>query len=834
MLPARRIPEGGRVARRAGLLAPLVLALLLGAATRARAAVGADADCTGAPVPDPSLWAVDGPVHAVARVGGTLYVGGSFNSVAPNTGGGVALDVASGLPTRRFPKVDGNVEVIVADGHGGCYLGGSFTHLDGESRVGLAHVGADGRLTAFRADCGIVYDLALKGDTLFAGGYFNAVNGVARASLAALDARTGEALPWTADANQDVRVLEIHGGTLYAGGTFFSIAGQRRTYLASFDLASGALTDWDPNPYNTVHAIAADDSTVYAGGDFTWVHGVARHFFAAIDARTGALRDWAPEPNGSVFTLKLVDHTLYALGWFNTIGGVARNGAAALDTRTGAALPWVSDSTIGRLVAIDVHGPTMLAGWYSATPLADGLAVLDSRTGALAGWNRPAINLVNAVALEGDVAYVGGNFVWFGEALPRHNLAAFDLSTGSALAWNPSPDGDAVTALAECQGTLFVGGDFTNIGGAPGAGLAAFDTRSGRKLAADVSTDGTVEALESDGTRMYVGGTFTRVGGAERHNLAAVGPHGDVLNWRSGADGTVSAIATGRGRVYVGGDFGRLGGNAGTDSTRAFLGALDAATGAVDAWDPRPSGAVSALALSQRSLYVGGGFASLGGLSRTAIGAVDAETGEVLSWDPFPIWLGGPFVPRHGLAVVDSTVMVGGRFTWIGGARHRGFAALDARTARARCWDLQTGYLAYNVMVTREHSLYVGGSFLSAGGWPMAHLAAFAFPGLRPGRPRPGGWSHGPPRHDPAVRLHVPGPVHGDARVRFTLAAAGPVALSVFDVQGRCVLLQRVDAGMEAGEQAMAIPSGEWAPGLYFCRLESGGAVATARLLVVP
>lgn len=834
MKVALGLTTGRRTSRLSRLVASLALVLAAGAAGPDVSASATEAECTGAPEPEPSLWGVDGRVLAVKRVGGTLYVGGTFNAVAKNTGGGLALDLASGLATRRFPKVDGTVEVIVPDGHGGCYVGGSFTHLDGETRGGLAQVGADGRLTAFRADGGVVYSLVLKGDTLFAGGYFHAINGEAHVSLAALDARTGEVLPWSADANGFVYALAIHGGTLYAGGSFYSIAGQRRTYLASFDLATGALTDWDPNPYSPVHAVAADDSTVYAGGDFVWVHGVPRHFFAAIDGRSGALRDWAPEPNGSVFTLKLVGRTLYALGWFNTIGGVARNGAAALDTRTGEVLPWVSDSTIGRVVAIDVRGPTMLAGWYSANPLSDGLAVLDSRTGARTGWNLPAINVVNTVVLDDDAVYVGGAFSWFGATLPRHNLAAFDLSSGSALPWNPSPDGSAVTALGECQGTLFVGGDFTRIGGATGTGLAAFDTRSGRRLSADVSTDGVVEVLESDGQRMYVGGTFSHVGGIYRHGLAALAPRGAVLDWGRGADGTVSAIAVRGGRVFVGGSFGRLAGTNGADSVRAGLGALDAATGEVLAWNPGTTGSVSSLALRQRSLYVGGAFSALGGLARDAIGAVDAETGEVLAWDPAPNWLAGHFVPGHGLAVVDSTVMVAGRFNWIGGANHRGFAALDAVTATARCWDLQTGYLAHCFFTAGDRSLYLGGDFTSAGGWPMAHVAMFKFRATGTGRAKPGAWPRGPAwRHDPTILLRPPGAVRGDATLRFTLATPGPVAISVFDVQGRCMVRRAADVELEAGEHALRVPSGGWSPGLYFCRLESGGAVATARLRVL-
>ena len=56
---------------------------------------------------------VDGPdtaVRALARgADGVLYLGGDFTRWGPQTGGGAALDSASGSVDRLFPKIFGTV-----------------------------------------------------------------------------------------------------------------------------------------------------------------------------------------------------------------------------------------------------------------------------------------------------------------------------------------------------------------------------------------------------------------------------------------------------------------------------------------------------------------------------------------------------------------------------------------------------------------------------------------------------------------------------------------------------------------------------------------------------
>src|SRR5215217_3079341 len=84
---------------------------------------------------------------------------------------------------------------------------------------------------------------------------------------------------------------------------------------------------------------------------------------------------------------------------------------------------------------------------------------------------------------------------------------------------------------------------------------------------------------------MYVGGTFTEVGNVPRRGLAHILASGGVdPTWNPDVEGTVSAIHLSDQTVYVGGQFKAIGG-----AVRNCFAALDHATGQVLPWDATPS-----------------------------------------------------------------------------------------------------------------------------------------------------------------------------------------------------------------------------------------------------
>jgi len=313
-----------------------------------------------------SLWVTDAAVIAHARLGNTLYVGGSFGSVGPASGGGAPTDSATGAPIAGFPKVSGTITAAIPDGSGGWYIAGAFDAVGGVPRSGAARVLANNTVAAWNPACQGVQALALVNGRVYLAGVFTTVNGQPRSGLAAVDTVMGTPISWTATPNGAVNTLAVAAGKAYIGGTFTTINGQPRNHLAALDATTGALLAWDPNADGNVNRLIVSGVVVYVGGSFTSISGQPRNRLAAVNAGTGALSTWDPNLNGLVLSLATASGKVYAGGAFGTVGDSTRNYVAAIDSVTGIATGWKPDVD-GIVQAIAVQG--IPAASSRSTPL---------------------------------------------------------------------------------------------------------------------------------------------------------------------------------------------------------------------------------------------------------------------------------------------------------------------------------------------------------------------------------------------------------------------------------------------------------------------------------
>jgi putative pyrroloquinoline-quinone binding quinoprotein len=283
---------------------------------------------------------------------------------------------------------------------------------------------------------------------------------------------------------------------------------------------------------------------------------------------------------------------------------------------------------------------------------------------------------------------------------------AFRVSDVANRTWGTSPATDKaglVVAMAEVNGRLYLGGEFTGMvaagRGAPVARryLAALDAATGELLSWDPSPDGPVRALarSADGRRLYVGGNFTSIAGQPAENLAAI----------------------------------------------------DLATGRLDPTfqPPAPSSTVRSFAVSGNRLYLGGNFTNLripagrpaagGQYPRPQLAALDATTGDLLDWVPPPN-AGGRFSGHTGTPTHDgddgmvqalavsrdgSTVHAVGDFLDFGG--RGGILSLDAATGVPTAWQakMDQGRPVFGLTISPAD----GRSFFAATGGPGGSLFAF-------------------------------------------------------------------------------------------------------------
>jgi hypothetical protein len=760
-----------------------------------------------------SLIVTDGPVRALVVSGETLFLGGSFSHVGTACGGGVPLDATTGQP-ERLPRVAGSVLTVIPDGAGGWYLGGLFTHVAGQPRPNLAHVFADGSVDPWLPNPdGAVHALALRGDTLFAGGQFTHVGPDVRNRIAAISRSSGWALGWNPDANGNVLTLALDGGTLYTGGEFTWIGGLTRHRLAALDVASGAATSWNPDASDRVHALLIGGNMLWAAGDFATIGGAPRAYLGAIDRTTGFATAWNAGSNGPVYALAAGAGLLYAGGSFTTIGGQPRSHVAALDDGSALATTWAPQPD-GPVFSLAVGGDAVyVGGGYSNIGglSRSNLAAIDPTTGVAAAWGAEPNAGVSVLALSGNTLFVGGGFNSLG-AEERASLAAVNAVTGALASWNPGANG-TVYALAAAGGVVYAGGSFTTIGGQSRSRIAALDATSGTPTAWNPGANGTVRALLVSGTRVYAGGQFSMFGGEPRsRSAAAFISDGSLAGWDPNANSTVHALASDGSAIYAGGAFSSIGGQ-----PRNGVAMLSTSSGAATAWNPSPNGPVFAIAVEGANIFVGGDFTAIAGQPRGR--AALLSTTALGSWNP------GANGAVVAIAPNGNEVYVGGSFTSIAGVS-RGYLALSrVSTSQVSSWKPSPDDEVL-ALVRHGTSLFAGGSFRRIGNLPLTYLAG-TIPLSLVDAPYP--------RLSATATLRLaPSPTTGRVRIEYTLPRDGRVTISLYDVQGRRAGVA-VDAHLPAGRHVStwdASGSRAVPPGLYFVRLDAGGEQVVRRLAV--
>ncbi|MFZ4280538.1 LamG-like jellyroll fold domain-containing protein [Streptomyces rhizosphaericola] len=328
---------GGRGRLRA---ASAALCLLTGALT-ATAAGSSPAAALTPPVAltadDQSTWQTNGIVWAMAAGNGVVYTGGTFSTLRPPK----AAPGTSEQPAVNFAAFDAATGTPTD-----CSL--SFTISSGTATV---------RSLALSPD----------GGTLYAGGQFGAVNGIGVSNIAAIDTATCTVRnDFKIAVSATVRALAVTSDTVYLGGDFNSVGGQSRTRFAAVSAAGASLLPFTANADEVGRAVEVtpDGQNVLLGGDFFRINGTNTHALAVVDATTGQLTKSYP---GFIHNNSTVmDITTDASGFYTAnegTGGGVFDGRIALNL-SNFEQRW-RDTCLGATQAVAVYSGVLYSGSHA-------------------------------------------------------------------------------------------------------------------------------------------------------------------------------------------------------------------------------------------------------------------------------------------------------------------------------------------------------------------------------------------------------------------------------------------------------------------------------------
>ncbi|MEZ4687005.1 MAG: hypothetical protein R3B47_13335 [Bacteroidia bacterium] len=724
-----------------------------------------------------------GDVNALGLLNDTLFVVGSMTGTMGQFTGQLAM-IPRGQeqPSLDFPIPNGNVEVVVPDGNGGWYIGGSFTQVDGKNISRLAHILPGNLLdTAFvHSFNGPVYDIQLWNDTMLVAGTFTSIDGQTRNRIASFSLSTNSLSSWDPNADGTVRTLFRDGMFVYAGGSFTAIGGDQQSGLAKLSLSTGQsfpiicpgngevktitkahnqlfvggsftgasgnftgrlgqfingseIPNLDfLNFEGNVETIVSDgNGGWYVGGSFTKVNGLSIARLAHILPNQLLDSAFSFSFNNSVFAIQIWNDTMLVAGQFTSVNGQAHNRLAAIQTSTNTVLPWAPDLD-NTVRALALWNDTMLVAGQFTT--ADGqtrnrIAAYDMTSGLLTAFNPDANNQVYGLNVDGGNLYAYGTFTNIG-GQARNRLAAISLASGLPTNWDPNLNNAAYDMEIDGNAVYIVGA-FTQVGGQNRGRIAEIDKTTGLPTAFNPNANTTVNALQIWNDTMLVAGNFATIGGQAASRLAKVNKNtGALLSWFPNPGANVNTVLWNDTMMLAGGSFVNF-----QAATRNRVFSLDLGNGQLTSWDPAANGTVEQLMIWNDTMLVAGNFNNIAGGSRQRLAKINALDGGL---GPLSLTINQSV---NAVSLWNDTMLVAGNFTDINGTGTAYLAALDLFNDTMLIWRPQPNNQVYD-LAFQNGQLAVAGQFKTFAGAPRSrgYAVDLSAQGLTPWDPDIGGF----------------------------------------------------------------------------------------------
>jgi hypothetical protein len=362
--------------------------------------------------------------------------------------------------------------------------------------------------------------IGVSSDTTYIGGQFNTISNntktqlTVRPNLFAVNRFTGDLLPWNPVVNAPVWTIAVSGSSVYIGGDFTTVNGIARPRIAKVDAVTGAV---DPNFKPPINSGRVSDIKLVNG--MLFVAGAFGPKLLALNPSTGANLGYFKNTviagsflnasgSGQIyrFAVNPQNTRLVAVGDFKTVNGraAARVFMLNLDPTSASLNDWhyepfehmcssanwgayvqdVDFSPDGSYFAVAAAGFVPPAG--TTGYVCDSVARFETDTAAPSAptWiNYTGGDTLRSVAITGAAVYVQGHSRWLNNPQGRDSAGpgavvamgggSVDPTTGLAMSWAPPhPCSDGGRAITVTDDGIWFGNDSKWFGTEPRIGIA--------------------------------------------------------------------------------------------------------------------------------------------------------------------------------------------------------------------------------------------------------------------------------------------------------------------------------------------------------------------------
>ncbi|HYD01390.1 MAG TPA: immunoglobulin domain-containing protein [Phycisphaerales bacterium] len=465
------------------------------------------------------------------------------------------------------------------------------------------------------------------------------------------------------------------GELLVISGQFEAVGTEPYNFIAAFD--GERFLPLGDNFFTVEPAIYVHNGDLYGGGAWydagNQLHrGVVRFNAAAFQwEQIGADFDDLPA------TLSTFQGQLMVGGFFGSIGGLPANRVARWDG----------------------------SSWQ---PMGSGLGGV--------GDQFSPVDIVSSIKEHQGVLYAAGYFHLNGDNQVVGSFARWDGSSWLPVGTGGVPPGNNVYSMDTDGQKLYLGGDFTDIGGVAASFIASWDGASYAPVGGGTNT-WVYDVRAAAPGQIVVSGLFTRVGGSlTTHRIAKWDAAAGAWSaYGMGFNNDVLTTVEYKGRFFAFGRFWYSG-----HQPMSF-----AAEWTGTEWQPlldrgvlgQGAAQVYSLGTYQGSLIAGGIFRAL---DQVPLASIARRVGD--GWQSLNAPLQNSFSPNanlhpavYGMAELNGKLYIGGTWIKVGAATSMCVAQFDGTT-----WSGMGSGANHNVLCVTAHnnSVYFGGLFGNMSGVP--------------------------------------------------------------------------------------------------------------------